>query len=329
MVYNHLDMVCGHRNEVTTALIDWLAFNVQYMGVKINYAPLIQGVEGTGKSFIREVMTRIMGSSNVNNVSSTVINSSFNSFATGSCLSFIEELRVQGHNRYETLNSVKALITDSDISVHGKGKDAVKAINITNYIAFTNYKDALPISDNDRRWFVIFTPWASISEFEKEVGMKEGVYFDKLFTALNNHSSEIRRYFLDWQISKNFKASGRAPHTSDKLAMIGSTHSDEEHHVVKSIIDAGCEGISFEVVSKHHLNEAIKNYVVSDNIENGSLNVSNQTITNVLKEMGYVARRDPVKWQGKSIRIWLKRTSNDDHKKIVELLDNTIENPFA
>jgi phage/plasmid-associated DNA primase len=128
---------------------------VQYPGVLINWAPLIQGVHGIGKSFIGKLITTLLGLKNVGKVSPVSVSSNFNGYATGACVNILEEISVKGHNRYDVMNGLKPLITDTEIQINDKGVKTYTTQNTTNYILFTNDKNAIPVEDTDRRYWIV------------------------------------------------------------------------------------------------------------------------------------------------------------------------------
>jgi hypothetical protein len=54
-VVKHLKLICG-TDERTETLKKWIAHQVQYPGVMVGWAPIIQGISGCGKSFIGELV---------------------------------------------------------------------------------------------------------------------------------------------------------------------------------------------------------------------------------------------------------------------------------
>ena len=51
---------------------------------------------------------------------------------------------------------LKPFITNSMIQIEEKGRDHRTVPNFTNYLLLTNYKDALPITNDDRRFCVMY-----------------------------------------------------------------------------------------------------------------------------------------------------------------------------
>ena len=62
-----IDLFLAHINNVLTCereqriLIDWLAYVVQNAGKRINWAILLQGAQGTGKSYFAKVLEWVLG----------------------------------------------------------------------------------------------------------------------------------------------------------------------------------------------------------------------------------------------------------------------------
>ena len=160
-----------------------------------------------GKSFFGELLRYCLGDSNVGTVSSSQVISNFNSWATGVCVNVLEELRIKGKNRYQVINSLKPLITDRMIQINEKGVKQYTTYNTTNYICFTNHKDAIPIDKDDRRWWIIFVPINSLDEMSNILNEDVKTYFPKLFDSMRNNHCEIRKWLLEYEISNEFKKS--------------------------------------------------------------------------------------------------------------------------
>lgn len=305
-VVRHLSLVCGGRSELVRILVDWMAHNVQKPGIKIRWAPLIKGVPGDGKTVLGTVMEAVLGKPNVRNISPTVLKTDFTGWALGACVGVLEELRLVGHNRYDVLNAIKPYVTNNTIEIHPKGKDPYNTINTQNYLAFTNYVDALPLEDTDRRWFVIFTPWQRIEELQAAVtaggGGDLGLYFDSLNELLAAHRAEIRHWLLNHDISSEFKANGHAPMTPDKQIMIGLSATDEEQ-AVREVIEEGGEDIGRDIF----ISSALSSEVGARGI---NVNVGTTAWSKLLVRMGYTRVAAKLKWKGKTEIVWVRGNAN-------------------
>lgn len=204
-------------------LIDWMSWVVQNPGRHVNYAVLLQGVEGDGKTFFAEMMRVVMGISNVNIASAnTVIKSDFSDWAYGACLCAIEEIRLVNNratDKWEAINKIKPFITNHIIEVHPKGLPVFNAVNTMSYMLFSNFRDALPIDDNSRRYNVLFSRWQTreaIHGFKDE----HPHYYERLYATLSESPGALRKWLLEHQQHDKFNPMGDAPETQARSVMI-------------------------------------------------------------------------------------------------------------
>lgn len=210
-------------------LLDWLAWVVQNPGKHVNYAILLQGVEGDGKSFFAELMRNVMGVSNVTMLNAnTLIKFNFNDWAYGQCLVCVEEVRIvgsKGEDKWETVNKIKPMITNNVIEVRPLGKAQFNAINTTSYLLFSNYRDALPIDDNSRRYLVLFSRWQrreDIAAFKAE----NPNYYTKLYAAVAESAGALRQWLLDHEQDESFNPLGDAPETNARKVMVRKSKAE-------------------------------------------------------------------------------------------------------
>lgn len=226
--------VAFERNIV----LDYLAFTVQFPAEKINWALLIQGVDGAGKSWMADMMSAVMGGSHTTSVPGDSLKEKYTKFAEGKKLVFIEEVRMHGTNKYEIIDRMKPLVTNRSISIRKMGTDLYEIINVTNYIMFTNYDDALPIDRNDRRYAVLRTAFltkGNLQRFKDE----NPDYFERLFEVLTWNIDVIRDWLLKRQISPDFEEKGHAPDTEAKDLMRETHEGTDDLDRLQQMIDEG------------------------------------------------------------------------------------------
>lgn len=200
--------------------VDWMSWIVQNPGKHANYAVLLQGVEGDGKTFFAEMLRAVMGVSNVTMLNAQILHSSFTDWTVGQCLACVEEVRlVNDGNKFEVLNRVKPYITNTIIEVHPKGKAVYNAINTTSYLLFSNYKDALPLDDNARRYLILFSRWQSRERIRAfKAGNRK--YYSKLYETLETSAGALRHWLLNHEQDEDFDPVGDAPETAAKKHMV-------------------------------------------------------------------------------------------------------------
>jgi len=304
VIKKHIELLCGNREPIVRTLIDWMAHNVQKPGVKIRWAPLIKGIEGDGKSVVGALMAAVMGQPNVRNVSPKVLGTDFTGWGEGSALVVLEEIKLTGHNRHDILNAVKPFITNDTVEIHRKGQDGYDAINTTNYLAFTNFADALPLTDTDRRYMIVFTPFAKSEDLAAAIGgggsTKDVLaeYFRELNETIQQHRASLRRWLLDHRIDENFRPNSAAPATEEKSVMVGMGVSDDEI-TVRDILEKGGVGITQEVF----LSSYLSNEILQSGVE---FNAATSGLNRLLSKIGYTRLPKKIKWRGKTDIVWVK-----------------------
>jgi len=284
-------------------LIDFMAYVYQNPGKRVQWALLLKGIEGNGKSYFFRVMQAVLGKQ-ASVVSTTAIDSAFTGWAEGSVLVCIEEIRISGTNKYAILDKMKPLITNSTIAVVHKGKDEKHIPNFSSYMLFTNHSDAIPVGDNDRRYCVIFTRQTRKEDLFAQHGGVGGTeaYFRTLFDDLERRPDAFARMLLDWKVSDDFSASGRAPET-DGLAAMRSMHVSEDRDSIETAIaDYACAVVGPDVVDVTYL----KDMVTMD----GRDFPQTKAIGHILSDMGYTpveGRRVKITKTRRDHYVWHRR----------------------
>ena len=188
-------------------VLDYLATMVQRPAEKLHFALLIRGEQGSGKSAIGELMTRIIGGRNVVKPSNDEVTGRFTAWLEGAQLAVIEELMTLG--RLEVANRLKPVITEPTLRIEEKYGTPYSIPNHLNLICFTNHRDALRIENGDRRWLVIFSP----------AKPGEQAYYDRLFERIASEDgpAAVKHALLERRVTINPK--GRAPQTGAKEEM--------------------------------------------------------------------------------------------------------------
>lgn len=312
LVQQHVSTLLG---ESAHSFTQWMAHNVQYPGKKIRWAYIIKGIPGDGKSLLGTVMAQVMGQENTTIISPRVLGTDFNGWAEGHCVGICEEMREVGHSRHDNMNAMKPNITNDTIPIHRKGKDEYNIINTTNYLIFTNYADALPLDEGDRRIAVVFSPFDTKEQLAEALGP---AYFEKLHDAIEGGAGELRSWLLSVSLV-GFDPNGSAPMTADKASMIAMAKSDEEQ-LAEEVISEGAVGVGREVISSAHLTAAMQ-------AKGDGMFLKTTTVNRLLVRLGYTQRPGQVKWSGRACRVWVRASHrNVDNLVIRDALDATLAN---
>jgi hypothetical protein len=197
-------------------LLDYMAQLIQRPEVKIHFALLIQSIEGAGKGALARILRQIIGDRNVVEPSNDEVLKTFTGWQEGAQLAIINELMADG--RHDVLNRLKSPITEDTLRIEKKFGNTFTIPNHMNLFCMTNFRDALPLTQGDRRWLVLYSPALK----------QKPEYYDRLFANIGDDSkvAAVMEFLLTWEIQFNPKAP--APWTAAKADMQELAQTDTE-----------------------------------------------------------------------------------------------------
>lgn len=309
----HLELTVADPRE-RALMLDWMAFVYANPGARVRWALLLWGIEGNGKSYFHRVLGRLMGA-DCRTVTASLIEERFTDWAEGCRVIGIEEIRVSGTNKWRTLDKMKPFISNDEIQVEGKGTKAHVVPNFASYMLFTNHIDAIPVTEGDRRYFVVFTRHRTKQDLLDQHGGDAGVkdYFQRLFDVSLAGAGGIGRMLLDHQCGAEFDPNGRAPDSTGREEM-RMMHVTEEDEAVSDALDR---------YRGPHVNELVIDITqLQDDclMDGGEIELpKTKALAYKLSEMGY-ARGNRVKARGKPRTFWYRpnRISEAEAKVLIQ-----------
>lgn len=265
------------ESQYRDTLIDFMAFMVQSPGVKIRWAPFIQGAEGSGKTYIAQVMRCVLGKQHVRTIGGETIEKGWTEWSFGKQLVVLEEIYAAGTSRYTVMNTLKKLITNDEIPVEQRNRDSREVDSYcTNFFLLSNHHDALPLTANSRRYFIIKS---ALQEQADVVALGGKKYFDPLFALVNDKPGALRSWLIDWQISPDFAPNGHAPRTKYLLEMVNDSAGEVTSAIRRMLLEGDYPLLQYDIVSAKTVMDAL--------MMEGVSRVTAQQIGGVLREEGY------------------------------------------
>jgi hypothetical protein len=212
-------------------VLDWCAHVVQKPGHKIHWAPLVYGVQGTGKSSLFEITRAAVGGRNCSSINSATLKDKFNGFPFENVLCGIEEVKI-GWGKYDLMDVLKELITAPEISQRKMHEERTKGTNVSNFMFFSNHDDALALSEGDRRYMVCQGRHDHVGDLLAD-GMDDA-YFDELHRIVKEQPEIIYSGLMLRDISQ-FRPHGRAPVTKALKAMATAAMPKDAHDLQDTI----------------------------------------------------------------------------------------------
>lgn len=173
----HLAKLFPHEDD-RAIVTSWMAATVRSPGAKHQWAMVIQGCEGNGKTLLNTVMEFAVGQRYTHFARAASLAKTgmqFNKWIQGNLYICFEEINV-GDKR-DFLEEIKDIITNQRIAIEGKGADQTNGDNRANILMFTNHRGAVPITKGNRRYAIFYCP----QQDEKDLvpwGMDEAYFAD-------------------------------------------------------------------------------------------------------------------------------------------------------
>ena len=225
-------------------LLSYLAALRQHPGAKFQWAPLLQGIEGNGKSAILSCAEYAVGSMYTHKPSSKELGDSgakFTGWLQNKLLIIVEEIYVS--DRREVTDFLKTLITEDRVEIQGKGLDQVTGDNRANFLLTSNHRDAIIKTRGDRRYAVFYTAQQEPGDLER-AGMT-GDYFPRLYRWLRGGGfADVAGFLQRYTIADELNPAThchRAPATSSTEAAIVESRGVIEQAILEAV-DEGRQG---------------------------------------------------------------------------------------
>lgn len=238
-------------------LLAYMAAIVQYPGVKFQWAPVIQGTEGNGKTLLTRCVVYAVGMPHCHLPTASELSEKFNSWLFDKIVIGIEEMHVP-EGRLSVLSILNAMITNTDLAMRGMQQEQKMKRNVANFMLNSNRKDAVPKDKSGRRFSVFFTAQQSVDDLERD-GMG-GDYFPKLYDWLKADGYAIvTRYLYTYAIPNELnpaKDCQRAPITSTTHEAITASLGTVEQEIMDAVKENHI-GFSGGFISSHHLRRTL------------------------------------------------------------------------
>lgn len=278
---DHLAKVLPDERD-RTILLSYMAACVQHKGFKFQWAPLLQGVEGNGKTLFTRCVAEALGRRYVHFPKADQISKNFNGWLVGKLFYGVEDIYVPGH-RAEIIEILKPMITGGDgLEIERKGVDQINQNICGNFMFNSNHKDAIRKTKNDRRFCVLFTAQQHASCLESS-GMG-GDYFPSLYKWMVEEGYAIVSELLHtWAIPDEFNPTTqchRAPRTTSTDVAIGASSGNVEQEILEAVQE-GRPGFSGSWISSIMLSRLLDTL-------GSARHLSHSKRKDMLEDMGYI-----------------------------------------
>lgn len=239
-------------------LLSYMAAVVQHKGIKFQWAPILQGVEGNGKTLFTRCVAEAVGRRWVHWPKADKLAAPFNAWMVGKLFFAVEDIYVPDSRR-EVIEALKPMITGGDgLEIEAKGIDQTSADICGNFMFNSNHKDAIKKTGNDRRFCVLFSAQQEASHLQRD-GM-HGDYFPNLYRWLRADGYAIVAEFLySYAIPSELNPAGecqRAPISSTTGEALQVSQGTIEQEILECVAQ-GLPGFNGGFISSIYLDRLL------------------------------------------------------------------------
>lgn len=317
----HLELLLPDPGD-RKILLDFIAHNAKYPGHKIPWAPLIQSVEGAGKGIFKSLFSSLVGSAYFHSPNAKELvegGAKFNAWMRGKLFILVDEIRTD--ERRDMIEVLKPWISESEIEIQAKGYDQKKEDNFSNWAFFSNYKDAVPINQNSRRFAIFYSALQSIEDLQTRE--MTDAYFNWLYGWFKEGqgSAILANYFYNEYELERGNIPQRAPQTSSHSEAVKQGRSVNERTILDAI-EAGLPGFRGGWISVTAAANLLK--------QKGARAHSDSMVERILEGLGYVqiGRHHGTIFQEPGIPPMLYHTNRAANVQDYMPLQNYGENAF-
>ncbi len=205
-ILDHFKLIGGDHWEL---LLQWFCDIAQNPARKPTICPVIKGAQGCGKTILTEFMCRLLGESLTNTFTEIgQMTSKFNIRLVGKMLNVGNELANYAGHR--VADQLKALVTDSDLQIEPKGKEAFTVRNPARTILVSNNDVPIRAERGGRRYLCVEASSDKCGDI---------AYFKALAKCMGEFEQDFWDYICNYDIS-GFDPYAPAPMTQMKRDLV-------------------------------------------------------------------------------------------------------------
>lgn len=232
--HTHL-MIGDQRDEMI--ILCYMAACVQFKGEKFRYCPLVQGVQGNGKSLFAIYLEFCLGARYCHRATPEAVHQQFNSWIYAKLFISMQEVLIP-HSSRDIFDSLKSCITDKLQGIEPKHQEQRTKEVCANFFLLSNHKDAIQKTQDDRRFATFYSRQQTEEDLLRD-GLKNTDYFHKYMHWLEkqNGFAIINEYLNVLEIPDEFNPMllSFAPQTGSTKLAIEESRGNVEQEILEAV----------------------------------------------------------------------------------------------
>lgn len=274
--------------------LQWLAHILQKPDeLPHSYYVMVATTHGIGRNWLASVLSRVLRGYVASGVDlNRILDSDFNGQLSQKLLMIVDEAHegFDSYKKHERGRTLRRIITEEFRLINPKCDRQYTEYNAGRWLMFSNYEDAIPIDNADRR--------AQFIENPKERRSPE--YYSHIYGKLNDHQfiSSIRHRLQTMDIS-NFNAGAHAQWNEIKLRSLD---------LMTSEVDRLVQQFKNEWPGQFVMNRQVRDFVQNELPEP----VSQKHLQHAMHRAGFIAVKKRIKHFEKTERISIVKGITED-----------------
>lgn len=277
----HLSKVLPIESD-RAILLAYMAACIQHKGIKFQWAPLIQGVQGNGKTLFSRCVGFAIGQRYTHKPRAEQITEKYNEFLYKTLFIGVEDIYVPDH-KINMIEVLKPMITDDRQEIRGMGVAGTMKEVCCNFIFNSNHKDAIRLTRSDRRYAVFYSAQQARDDLQRDA--MGGDYFPNLYRWLREQDGYaiVAEYLENYPIPASLNPATdchRAPDTSSTNEAVEASLGGVEQEIIEAI-EQGRPGFAGGWISSIAIEHLLNNLRMQRSIPQNKRK-------QMLEEMGYM-----------------------------------------
>lgn len=216
-------------------IVSYMAACVQLKGVKFQWAPLIQGVPGNGKTLFSRCVAYAVGERHTHFPRAQELGEKYNAWLFDKIFIGVEDIYIPEQRR-ELIEVLKPMLTGERLECRAMHSDKTMKSVCANFIFNSNHRDAVQKTTDDRRFAPFFTPQQTADCLARDGMTAE--YFGLLYGWLRGGGyKNVAHYLQTYEITDAFRQQllYRAPETTSTAEAVEIGQGKAEQEILETI----------------------------------------------------------------------------------------------
>jgi hypothetical protein len=226
-------------------LIQWCAFTIREVDVKINWQIVMHGVSGAGKNFLFKPLCKMLGSSG-RDIGCKGLDGAYDDALIGTKLGVVGEMDGSAKNM-EKIKEISAESSDEIIKFNRKKEHMIDMYNCISIVVLSNHFVPIDPGNDNRRFFVLKANKCLNDEKHTELRKRCDAW-------LNREDGAIKlMHYLMWMVDLSDFNHKVMPYQTTHSIQMGDDAKENWEHMLRDMLETGTGFFEHDLVSSQDM----------------------------------------------------------------------------